>query len=72
MKLTLSYLTKNVGIVVGLVLVWRGIWHVLDGIDAYVLYVFNDYKLIVAFVYIIIGLLVLYLPDKDLKEIQKL
>lgn len=72
MKLTLSYLTKNVGIVIGLVLVWRGIWHVLDGIDTHILYVFNDYKLIIAFVYIILGLLVLYLPDKDLKEIQKL
>lgn len=72
MKLTLSYLTKNVGIVVGLVLVWRGIWHVLDWIDTHILYVFDDYKLIVAFVYIILGLLILYLPDKNLKEIQKL
>lgn len=68
-KLTLSYLTKNVGIVIGLVLVWRGIWHILDGVD---MYIFNDYKLLTALGYIIIGLLILYIPDKDLKEIEKL
>lgn len=68
-KLTLSYLAKNLGIVVGLVLVWRGIWHVLDGVDIYLL---DGNKMITAVGGIIVGLLILYLPDKDLKEIQKL
>ena len=68
-KLTLSYLAKNLAIVIGLVLIWRGIWHVLDGIDIYLL---DGNKMITAFGGIIVGLLILYLPDKDLKEIQKL
>lgn len=68
-KLTLGYLTKNLAIVIGLVLIWRGIWHVLDGIDIYLL---DGNKMITAFGGIIVGLLILYLPDKDLKEIQKL
>lgn len=68
-KLTLSYLTKNLSIVVGLVLVWRGIWHILDGVDIYLL---DGNKMITAIGGVIIGLLILYLPDKDLKEIQKL
>jgi hypothetical protein len=68
-KLTLAYLTKNLAIVIGLVLIWRGIWHVLDGIDLYLL---DGNKMITAFGGIIVGLLILYLPDKDLKEIQKL
>ncbi len=68
-KLTLSYLIQNLSIVIGLVLVWRGIWHVLDAVDRYLL---NGDILITAFGGIVIGLLILYLPDKDLKEIQKL
>ncbi|MDP3957235.1 MAG: hypothetical protein Q8Q10_01920 [bacterium] len=67
--LTLSYLAKNLGVVIGLVLVWRGVWHILDGVDTYVL---GGDKMITAFGGIVIGLLILYLPDKDLKEIQKL
>jgi hypothetical protein len=68
-KLTFSYLVKNIGIVIGLVFVWRGIWHILDEVD---IYIFNDYKLLTALGYIAIGLLILYIPDKDLKEIEKL
>lgn len=68
-KLTLAYLAQNLAVVIGLVLIWRGVWHVLDGIDTYLL---DGNQMITAFGGIIIGLLVLYLPDKDLKEIQKL
>ena len=68
-KLTLSYFVKNIGIVIGLVLVWRGIWHIFDEVD---MYIFNDYKLLTALGYIVLGLLILYIPDKDLKEIEKL
>ncbi len=68
-KLTLSYLTKNLAIAIGLVLIWRGIWHVLDGIDLYLL---DGNKMITAIGGIIVGLLILYIPDKDLKELEKL
>ncbi|MEK7652827.1 MAG: hypothetical protein AAB334_02700, partial [Patescibacteria group bacterium] len=63
-----KYFAKNVFIVVGLVLIWRGIWYVLDGID--ILLGWNH--LYTGIGGIIIGLLILYLPDKDLKEIGKL
>ncbi len=68
-KITLQYFAKNISIVVGVVLVWRGIWYVLDGIDKWL---FGNSHVWTAFAGIIIGLLILYLPDKDLKEIEKL
>lgn len=68
-KFTLHYLAKNMAIIIGLVLIWRGIWHILDGAD---IYLFDGNKMITAFGGIALGLLMLYLPDKDLKEIQKL
>lgn len=68
-KITLSYLSKNISIAIGLVLVWRGIWYVLDGIDKLL---FGDSHLWSALIGIIIGLIILYLPDNDLKEIEKL
>lgn len=68
-KLTLQYLAKNISIVTGLVLIWRGIWYILDGIDAWF---FGGSHAWTALIGIIIGLVVLYLPDKDLKEIEKL
>jgi hypothetical protein len=68
-KIDLRYLSKNISIVIGLVLVWRGIWYVLDGVD--VLF-FGGSHAWTGLLGIIIGLLILYLPDKDLKEIEKL
>ena len=68
-KLTLQYLAKNMSIVIGVVLVWRGIWYVLDGLDELL---FGGSHFWTAPGGIVIGLLVLYLPDKDLKEIEKL
>jgi hypothetical protein len=28
-----GYFLKNLGTIVGIVLIWRGVWHVLDAID---------------------------------------
>ncbi len=67
--LTLPYLAKNFGVVLGLVLVWRGVWYVLDWID--LTFLDNNHAWLGAGG-IILGLLILYLPDRDLKEIQKL
>jgi len=56
-------------LVVGLVLIWRGVWYVLDAIDK----TFFDGGHIVSTVGgIVIGLLILYIPDHDLKELRKL
>lgn len=65
----IRYFAQSFGVVLGLVLIWRGIWYVLDGIDAQF---FGGDHLFTAVGGIILGFLVLYLPDKDLKEIQKL
>lgn len=66
---TLQYFAKNIFVVVGLVLIWRGIWHVLDELD--VLF-FEGAHLYTAIGGIIVGLAILYIPDRDLKEIEKL
>ncbi len=66
---TLSYFVKNLSIVVGLVLIWRGIWYVLDWLDS--MFFAGDH-ILTALGGIILGLIILYIPDKDLKEIGKL
>ena len=63
------HLTRNLSIVIGLVLVWRGVWYVLDGLD---ILLFGGSHVWTALGGIVLGLVVLYLPDKDLKEIEKL
>lgn len=68
-KITFQYFSKNISIVIGLVLVWRGIWYVLDGIDKWI---FGGTYIWTALGGIVIGLAILYLPDKDLKEIEKI
>ncbi|MEK7082378.1 MAG: hypothetical protein AAB915_01740 [Patescibacteria group bacterium] len=56
-------------IVLGLVLIWRGTWLVLDAIDRAF---FGGSHVITAIGGIAAGLLILYLPDRDLKELEKL
>ena len=68
-KITLEYLVKNITTIIGLVLVWRGVWYVLDGLDELF---FGGSHIFTAFGGIILGLILLYLPDRDLKEIEKL
>lgn len=64
----LRYFAKNMIIVVSLVLIWRGIWYILDFIDIN----FVGSHVYTAIGGIILGLLLLYIPDHDLKEIEKL
>ena len=64
-----AYFAKNISIVIALVLIWRGIWYSLDFIDRIF---FGEGHLYTAVGGIIIGLIILYLPDHDLKEIEKL
>ena len=67
--LTLSYLAKNISIVFGLVLIWRGIWYILDELD---ILFFAGSHAWTALGGVIVGLIILYVPDGDLKEIEKL
>lgn len=66
---TIAYFAKNLGVVLGLVLIWRGLWYVLDWID---ISLFNGNHTWTALAGVVIGVLILYLPDKDLKELSKL
>ncbi len=66
---SLSYFAQNLFVVVGLVLIWRGVWYTLDGIDNIF---FGGAHWLSALAGIAVGLFILYLPDHDLKEIQKL
>jgi hypothetical protein len=61
---------NNLGTIVGIVLIWRGIWHVLDAIDIAI--IGEETHLVTAIGGIIVGFLILYVPDGDLKEIEKL
>ena len=67
--MSINYFFKNISTVIGVVLVWRGIWYVLDELDKLLC---NGSHLWTALLGIILGLLILYIPDKDLKEISKL
>jgi hypothetical protein len=60
---------KNIYLILGIVLVWRGVWYVLDELD---MVFFGGSHLWTALVGVAAGLAFLYLPDKDLKEIEKL
>lgn len=66
---TMKYFAKNLSIFIGLVLIWRGIWYILDGLD---LVFFGGTHTWTAVGGIIIGFIILWLPDRDLKEIEKL
>ncbi|MEK9174541.1 MAG: hypothetical protein AAB725_01055 [Patescibacteria group bacterium] len=68
-KHIIRYFLRNISIVLGLVLIWRGIWYTLDEID--ILFA-NGSHALSAIGGIILGLIILYLPDKDLSEISKL
>ena len=68
-RITVRYLAKNLCTILGLVLIWRGVWYALDGVDRLFL---GGSHLWTALAGIIVGLIILYLPDKDLKEIEKL
>lgn len=67
--LSLKYLASNLLVVIGLVMVWRGVWYVWDTIDIWFL---GGNQLLSGIIGIILGTAALYLPDHDLKEMQKL
>lgn len=64
-----TYFASSFAVVLGLVLIWRGIWYVLDAVDQALL---GGSHLFSAVGGIILGFLILYLPDRDLTELRKL
>lgn len=63
------YFVRNILTATGLVLVWRGIWYIMDSIDITFFEGRHELSAVIGF---IVGLLILYIPDGDLKEIEKL
>jgi hypothetical protein len=68
-SLSFLHLLHTLSIILGLVLVWRGVWYGLDYIDQQL---FDGSHWWTVLIGTIIGFVILYLPDKDLKEIEKL
>lgn len=52
--------------VVSIVLIWRGIWYMIDRLDVAF---FQGDHMVSAVVGFLLGLALLYWPDRDLKEI---
>jgi uncharacterized membrane protein HdeD (DUF308 family) len=65
----IRYISKNLSVVIGIVLIWRGIWYVLDAID--IAYLSGNH-LVSGIIGIVLGTLILYIPDRDLKELGRL
>ena len=60
---------QNFSVALGILLIWRGLWYVLDWVDALFLSGNHIYSAVIG---IVLGIFILYLPDKDLKELGKL
>lgn len=69
LKKKLKYLFKNIVVVIGIVLIWRGIWYALDTLDRAI---FGDTHFWTAIFGVLLGFVMLYLPDRNLKEIERL
>lgn len=68
-RLTPLYFARNLATVIGIVLIWRGIWYVLDWFDVAM---FGGSHMWTALLGVAIGVIILLIPDGDLKEIEKL
>lgn len=68
-KMTIKYLIENLLTAIGLILIWRGIWYIFDGIDRLF---FGGSHGWTGLFGIILGLLILYIPDRNLDEIERL
>lgn len=64
LKLIRSFL-----VAVAIILIWRGTWYLLDMVDRYL---FGGNHIFSAIGGVIAGVIILYLPDHDLKELAKL
>ncbi|MEK7121900.1 MAG: hypothetical protein AAB857_04315 [Patescibacteria group bacterium] len=67
--LGIKYFTKNISVAVGIILIWRGIWIMLDLLDEVM---FGGNHIITAVGGIVVGIIILYLPEKNLKALERL
>ncbi|OGJ47328.1 hypothetical protein A2344_05325 [Candidatus Peregrinibacteria bacterium RIFOXYB12_FULL_41_12] len=50
-------------ILAGVVMTWRGIWHLAD------LYLFPNNEVLSSIISMVIGIILLYLPEEELKDL---
>lgn len=50
--------------IIAIVLIWRGLWNLLD------MYVFPENPILSNLISLVLGTLLIYLPNKDLKELM--
>lgn len=62
-------LLRSLSIAIAIILIWRGTWYLLDVIDSRL---FGGSHIFTAIGGVIAGIAILYLPDRDLKELSKL
>lgn len=67
--LGIKYFTKGITVAIGIIIIWRGVWIVLDLIDTLI---FGGNHIITAILGIVVGILMLYLPEKNLKALERL
>ena len=65
----LKYFTKGISVAIGIILIWRGAWIILDLIDVLI---FGGSHIVTAIGGIILGILMLYLPEKNLEALERL
>lgn len=65
----LAHLSKNISIALGIILVWRGVWVLLDLLDQWL---FGGNHAITAVIAVFVGIAILYIPDKDFKALERL
>lgn len=65
----LKKLIKNFSVAIAIILIWRGTWLLLDYID---ILLFGGNHYLTAVLGIVVGVLILYIPDHDLDELGKL
>ncbi|RJQ14338.1 hypothetical protein C4553_01330 [Candidatus Parcubacteria bacterium] len=58
----------NLESIVGIVLIWRGTWYLLDNIDEWL---FGGSHFWTAILGIILGLVILFIPEHDHKDIDR-
>ncbi|MEK7217664.1 MAG: hypothetical protein AAB374_01575 [Patescibacteria group bacterium] len=63
------YFTKNISIAIGIILIWRGVWVMLDLLDSVL---FGGNHVVTAVAGIIVGIVILYLPERNLKALERL
>ena len=65
----LKYFIKNISVAIGIILIWRGVWVLLDLLDDIL---FGGSHVVTAVGGIVAGIIILYLPDRTLAALERL